>query len=156
MTPNQKEAYDHMQKALEKLLPMARKHGTLFGSINPWTEACDIGDTAITAVKKVQNEQAQSVEPVARVESIMANGRPFISRLPGARLNEGDSLYLHPPQPQATTPVSTCGLDTDTLRDMAGAAFEEAMAFGISTDSFERLARHVNKAATEAAQGEKP
>ena len=57
---------------------------------------------------------------------------------------------------QATTPVSTCGLDTDTLRDMAGAAFEEAMAFGISTDSFERLARHVNKAATEAAQGEKP
>ena len=57
MTPNQKEAYDHMQKALEKLLPMARKHGTLFGSINPWTEACDIGDAAITAVKNVQNEQ---------------------------------------------------------------------------------------------------
>ena len=37
------------------------------------------------------------------------------------------------------------GLDKDTLRDMAGAAFETAMAFGISTDSFERLARDVNK-----------
>ena len=37
------------------------------------------------------------------------------------------------------------GLDKYTLRDMAGAAFETAMAFGISTDSFERLARDVNK-----------
>ena len=37
------------------------------------------------------------------------------------------------------------GLDKDTLRDMAGAVFETAMAFGISTDSFERLARDVNK-----------
>ena len=37
------------------------------------------------------------------------------------------------------------GLDKDTLRDMAGVAFETAMAFGISTDSFERLARDVNR-----------
>ena len=92
MTLNQKEAYDHMQKALEKLLPMARKHGTLFGSINPWTEACDIGDAALTAVKKVQDELVQSVEPAAWMT------QDGVACIP---------LYLHPPQPQATYSDST-------------------------------------------------
>ena len=48
-------------------------------------------------------------------------------------------------QPSDSVEQEPVGLDEDTLRDMAGSAFETAMAFGISTDSFERLARDVNK-----------
>ena len=48
-------------------------------------------------------------------------------------------------QPSDSVEQEPVGLDKDTLRDMAGAVFETAMAFGISTDSFERLARDVNK-----------
>ena len=45
-------------EALGKLLPMARRHGTLFGSSNPWTDACDLGDAAITAAQQAQPERA--------------------------------------------------------------------------------------------------
>jgi len=71
-----------------------------------WKDQPHTAEYILTLRKALDAEIAQAVEPVARVESIMANGRPFISRLPGARLNEGDALYLHPPQPQATTSMS--------------------------------------------------
>ena len=133
-----------------------------------WKDAPHTAHYVAELRKALDAELAQSVEPVAWMYEMARyldgdirgrNWQPHISKhnpkMPWM-VRDLRPLYLHPPQPQATTPVSTCGLDTDTLRDMAGAAFEEAMAFGISTDSFERLARHVNKAATKAAQGEKP
>ena len=42
-------------------------------------------------------KEAPKPKPVATVDSIMGSGRPFISRLPGARLEKGQMLYLHPP-----------------------------------------------------------
>jgi len=70
-----------------------------------WKDQPHTGEYIVALRKALEAEIAQSVEPVATVESIMANGRPFISRLPGARLSEGDALYLHTPQPQATKPA---------------------------------------------------
>lgn len=60
---------------------------------------------------------APEPEPVATVDSIMANGRPFISRLPGARLEKGQMLYTHPAprQPLSDTEVISLAYDCNAM-----------------------------------------
>ena len=106
------------------------------------------GDTnpVITALKEVlaQPEQEPNGYVQTVIEALYENGDP-VSVDAAELLQRITAQPDHIPDAGKMVEQEPVGLDEDTLRDMAGSAFETAMAFGISTDSFERLARDVNK-----------
>ena len=121
--------------------------------IDRW-ESTDWKDTPHTAHyvaelrKALDAELAQSVEPYAVFHGLVDSGEHGAFNLDLLKMiPRGAYLYLHPPQPQATTPAVLKRLSDEAKRGLVGAWFSEdwaqKAAYGMLDDF-------------ETAQGEKP
>jgi len=98
--------------------------------------------------KALDAEIAQAVEPYAVFHGLVDSGEHGAFNLDLLKMiPRGAYLYLHPPQPQATTPAVLKRLSDEAKRGLVGAWFSEdwaqKAAYGMLDDF-------------ETAQGEKP
>lgn len=102
----------------------------------------EMADMIADQIEAAVHQSAGAGEPVARV--IVEGEREtvdvgFVDWIGGRSLKSGTLLYAHP----APAGDATQGDAIIDVESMAHAAFEEAMAFGVSSDNFIRLAKKV-------------
>ena len=101
--------------------------------------------------KALDAEITQSVEPYAVFQGLVDSGEHGAFNLDLLKMiPRGAYLYLHPPQPQATTPVPELLEELENCRDLLKTAFPDA-----PVDSCIGVGIIKASAAIAAAQGEK-